>query len=215
MFSPSPVLPDSLLRGLTRRFGLTRGMTIASVAGTFYAHLLALPSPFVDPREQAFVAERVLPLLAIYRALQAQGTSRDAAETELRRLQAWALRDTPVRAAWLAARLPGRRHWLRRIVRREAAAAFPDPMFTLIPVQRSDADVTVEVRRCVYASAVVAYRAPELLPMFCRLDEIRFERMANVVTCTHHTPTTDSPQCQFCFTLKPDTGGVEAALEGV
>jgi hypothetical protein len=215
MSSQTPQLPQTLLRGLNERFGLTRGSLIASAASVQLTGLLNQSSPFVDARERAFVAERVLPLLAVYRALQASGMAQQAAETELRRLAAWALRETPVRGAWLAARLPGRRHWLRRIVRREATAAFPDPMFTRIPVQRGDADVTLEVRRCLYAAAVVAYRAPELLPMFCRLDEIRFERMANVVTCAHHTPTADSPQCQFCFTLRRDTGGVEAALEGV
>ena len=72
--------------------------------------------------------------------------------------------------------------------------------------------LTFAVKRCLYRAALAAYGAPELTATFCRFDEIRFERLANAVTCVHQ-PECAGADCRFCFTLAPDRAGLEEAEE--
>jgi hypothetical protein len=175
-----------------------------------YTVMLAQPSPFVDPREQAFAAEEILPLLALYQALVAAGTPGEAAETEVRRLRAQALRERPVRGLWWSAHAPGQPFWRRRLVHQQVETAFPLPSFRRVMVEDAGDRLAFEVKRCPYRTAVTAYGVPELLPTFCRLDEVRFDVLANAVTCEHQQDSSGET-CRFCFRLEPDTAALEDA----
>ncbi len=211
----SIALPNWLHDGLIRRFGLTRGSLLASRVSTVYADLLREPSPFVDERERAFAAAEILPLLALYRALLADGATAESAESDVRCLRAQALREQHVRGVWLASHVPGRRHWLRRLVLDEVQSVFPMPTFSTETTEGDGDSITFEVKRCPYGAALAAYGAPELLATFCRLDEIRFERLAQGVTAAPTTGNRADGPCRFCFHLHPDTAALENALETV
>ena len=208
---PEPAsLPRWLPAALGRRFGTTEGTALSDRVGARYAGLLVLPSPFADPRERAFANTEILPLLALYLTLLADGLTAEAAETEVRRLRAQALRERPVPGVWLTAHAPGRQHWRRWLVRREVAAAFPLPTFRLVTTRDEADTLEFEVRRCPYGAALAAYGAPELLATFCRLDEVRFDALVSAVTCEHHQAG-DGGACRFCFRLYPDNAALEEA----
>ena len=207
---PEPAsLPRWLPAALDRHFGAVDGAALGDRVGAHYAELLALPSPFADLRERAFAGAEILPLLALYHTLRADGLTAEAAETEVRRLRAQALRERSVRGLWLSAHAPGHAHWLRRLVHHEVEAAFPLPTFQLVTTQDEGDTLEFEVKRCPYSTAAATYGAPELLATFCRLDEVRFDVLVNAIACGHHQDADGA--CRFCFRLHPDNAALEDA----
>ena len=201
-------IPQWLQTALYRRYGVASGWALGNRVCARCAELLALPSPFVDPRERAFAVAEILPLVALYQTLLADGLTADAAETEVRRARAQRLRERSVRGLALAAHAPGRRFWLRRLVQHEVMAAFPTPTFRLETTQTTADTLEFEVKRCPYGAALAAYGAPELLATFCRLDEVHFDVLASAVTCQHQQ---NGESCRFCFHLNPDRAALEEA----
>lgn len=202
-------IPDWMQAALYHRFGVADGWVFGNRVCARLGELLAQPSPFLDPRERAFAAAEILPLLALYQTLLADGETAEMAETEVRRLRAQALRERRVPGLWLA-HAPGRQYWRRRLVQHEVEAAFPLPSFGLSAGQEADGSLTFEVKRCPYLMAVAAYGAPELLPTFCRLDEVRFDVLVSAITCERQ-PESDGNGCRFSFRLHPDTAALEDA----
>jgi hypothetical protein len=199
-----------LRAALRQRFGDDRGQALFDRVRATYADLLAQPSPFVDTREQALAETTILPLVALYQTLQADGLTSEAAQTEVRRLQAQHLRERRLRGLAVARRLPLYRHWLRRQVRREVEAAFPTPAFSIALAEDTPDTLAYDVRRCPFQTVAVAYGVPELLPTFCRLDEVRFDVLAQDATC-QRSAAFGEEGCRFRFRLEPDRQTLEDA----
>lgn len=209
-------LDDALARAawlepaLVRRFGADAGARLFERLSNRMVELAELPTPFVDERETAFVQATVLPVVALYHALRLDGLTDENAQTEIRRVYAQRLRERPVLTLNVMRHFPLYRQWLRRRIRREVAAAFPPPVFSIQTVEDSADALAVDIKRCPYADALEAYGAPELKPNFCRFDEVRFDTLAGVASCTH---LQESGTCRFRFSYVPDDSALRAAEE--
>lgn len=203
---------DWLPAALVERFGGERGDRLSDDWRARLAELVALPSPFVDPREQAYEAEAILPVVALYQTLMADGLSAEDAQTEIRRLYTRRLRERRVVTLSSLRRLPLYRQWARRAVQRQLEAAFPAPVYSLATVEDNADTLTVEVKRCPCATALAAYGMSELQPVFCRMDEVRFDVLARAADY-RHIQTSDGTTCRFQFTLAPDEQTLHAAEE--
>lgn len=213
---PEPTADESMTpRGwlraaLCNHFGDAEGQRLFTAACAHYDALLDGPSPFVDPREQAFAAAHILPVIALYRALLDDGHSVDGAQTEAQRLYAQHLRERRVSNVTLFRHLPFYRQIVHRWVRQEVEATFPTPTFKVEQVEDADAPLAYDVKRCPFLTATQAYDVNALLPVFCRLDEVRFDVLATVTTCDH-IQFADSDICRFRFTLSPESKALEDA----
>ncbi len=122
----------------------------------------------------------ILPGLALYQELRTEGLEEDAALALASSLFEALAQPYRRRLARLG-RLPGFFWLLRLAMRIEMKRSFPAEGWTIEWIETSGRRIALDIHRCFYLDTLVAAGAPELAPLFCRNDDLAFERMSPLV----------------------------------
>ncbi len=116
----------------------------------------------------------ILPGLALYQVLREDGMSQDQAITEIDRLfEIWFDHAPPLnmRLNQLMAYTPENFNVFRKLVRFTMDKFFPSPGWEYEVVTEDENTFAFNIHNCFYLKVLQYYNAPELTPVFCRLDD--------------------------------------------
>ena len=198
LFAPTRMPYQGLFRDeLTGRRGEAEAARIIAGAQTRYADFRS-QQPHVAKLALRIHLERgLLPGLAVYQALLAEGEDRRVALQEMERLMASiAGRMRPPFAALRV--FPDPFAVFRRIEPLVVRFGFPSEGWEMTPVENTETCVAFNVSRCFYLDTLTSYGAPELTAVFCGGDDVLFEVLAPAVTWERtETLGRGHEQCNF------------------
>ena len=139
-----------------------------------------------------------MPGLALYQVLLEEGAARPAALEETGRLLALDIPQARL-IPWVI-RLPGYFSIFRWLVRIEMKWMYPREGWQLRWFQDDDSAIDFHIYRCFYLDVLTSYGAPELTPLFCRLDDLLGDAMAPAIQWRRlKTLGRGDEVCDFCF----------------
>jgi hypothetical protein len=186
-----------------RELTKTRG---PASAAEFAARLEARCRALRDVREvpshpalRMHLHDHILPGLALYQELRAEGLDKDAALAFASSLFEALAQPYRRRMARLG-RLPGFFWLLRAAMRISMRRSYPPEGWTVEWVEISGRRIALDIHRCFYLDTLVAAGAPELAPLFCRNDDLAFVRMSSRVRWERTTTLARGGRtCDFRF----------------
>lgn len=185
---------------LKRRFGDAGPRLLGRIEVTYRDLLMDRPSFAAERSVLAWhVRMSIAPILAVYLVLLDETGDRIAARRHAEALMTEQL--APVLAAygWLD-RLGLPFAVVRAANRLLVPVGFPAPGFDIHWQENSPERLTFTVHRCFYLRVLLHYGAPELTGVFCRGDEIIYEKMARSVAFSRTGTLADgAPHCDFAF----------------
>jgi len=184
---------------LAEDLGETQAKDLLSITQNRYDKLYAERT---EPPHRALnqhLDDNILPGLALYQVLREQGWEEDKALEAIEHLFATNLLKRRRMLEWIG-RTPVYFSILRRLTPRLLDKSFPSEGWEIEWVKVSSDVVAFNMHSCFYLDTLSAYGAPELTPVFCRLDDVMYE---NLSTCAswERTKTLGFGDncCNFCF----------------
>ncbi len=142
-----------------------------------YAELYAERMQYPERALQKHLDESILPGLALYQALQAQGYDTEPALVLVERaFEAWGA--VGQKGMSKLGRLPFFYQLLRLLTRWVMRGSFPPQGWDTEWVEVSSQVVAFNLHRCFYLDVLTEYGAPELTPFYCRLDDLIYEEVS-------------------------------------
>jgi hypothetical protein len=165
-------------KGLIQQYGAVHGSYLAADVDARLEALLAYAPTQPNAALRMHVNQKILPGVALYRCLLAQGLPADEAVAAAEKLLAVQIL-TNMRLARLAAWLPNSYAIFRFVSKQQLRQQFP-PEGWQIQMRRDTPDcLEFDITRCIYLETITALGHPELVPAFCRLDSLLGEAMAS------------------------------------
>ena len=155
-----------------------------------YDDFLSSRPRLMDDAMRMHLEQTMLPALALYQALRTAGSDEEAALGDVEYLLQCTLAGRRRLMAFLG-RLPFFFFLLRVLTRSFTTRSFPPAGWETEWVEVSADLVAFNMHRCFCVDTMREYGAPELTPVFCRLDHfmyddisphVRFERTATLAT---------------------------------
>lgn len=162
---------------LAARRGEAEAARIVADAQERYADLRSRQPRVAKLALRVHLERGLLPGLAVYRSLLAEGGERGAALEEMERLMAAISRRMQPPFAALRA-FPDPFAVFRRLEPLVVRFGFPAEGWTMTPVENSETCVAFNVSRCFYLDTLTSHGAPELTSVFCGGDDVVFEALA-------------------------------------
>lgn len=142
--------------------------------------------------------EHILPGLAIYQGLRAEGRSQEDALTAFDRILEAVVAPDRRRMARL-----GRFPWvypLLRLTLRRTMRRYPADGWQIQWMENSGESVRFTMRRCFYFDTFSRFGAPELTASYCRGDDLVYGEMSPYLEWKRtQTIGRGSDHCDFCF----------------
>ncbi len=185
--------------GLIRQYGEVLGKYMAVDVDARLQALLAYAPPQPNAALRMHMNKKILPGVALYRCLLAQGYPADKAVDAAEKLLAVKV-SGDVRLASLAGWLPGSFAILRFVLRQQLPQQYPPEGWRI--EMRSDTPdlIDFDITRCIYLETITALGHPELVPAFCRLDNLLGEAMASYARFERKsTLAMGAACCDFCY----------------
>jgi hypothetical protein len=116
----------------------------------------------------------LLPGLALYQVLCEDGMTRDEALTETDRIFFIWFESTPplnLHLNQLMAYPPQNFNIFQRLVRFTMDTFFPPPGWEYDVIEENEVTLAFNIHNCFYLKVLTYYQAPELTPVFCKLDD--------------------------------------------
>jgi len=155
---------------------------------------------------QWHLREQILPGLAIYQVLRAEGQAQEAALAALDRLMEFAVLPARRRMAWL-----GGFPWvypLLRLAIRPAMRQYPPDGWQTEWLENSPKAIRFNMRSCFYFDTLSRYGAPELTASYCRGDDLIYDGMSPHIEWKRtQTIGRGAKYCDFCFAQAQMKGG--------
>lgn len=142
--------------------------------------------------------EQILPGLAIYQALRAEGQTEEAALAAFDQIVEMAVKPEQRKMAWLG-RSPGI-YSLLRLVIRPAMRQYPAEGWQTEWLENSRDAIRFNMHSCFYFDTLSRFGAPELTASFCRGDDLIYGQMSPYIEWKRtQTIGRGASYCDFCF----------------
>jgi hypothetical protein len=150
---------------------------ILSKAQCRYCELLANCEQPSNRVLRKHLVEHILPGLALYQVLLAEGFAQEAAQGIIDSVFATRIKSRrKMMALW--GRLPFFYHLIRLLIRKNMRADFPADGWDIEWVEVSSKAVAFTIHQCFYLKVLTSYGAAELTRSFCRIDDLIFENIS-------------------------------------
>ena len=139
-----------------------------------YAELLDQGVTFESGALQGHLRENILPGLALYQTLRADGLDQEGALAQVDRVYTAQYQPDGTnlqRLTFIFKLLPGRFETFKWLVQNAMQRGFPSPGFELEYIPETDQNFGFDIQRCFYLDMLTHYGAPELTPSFCKIDD--------------------------------------------
>jgi len=94
----------------------------------------------------------------------------------------------------------------RRTARTTLKHVFPSEGWERETVEDSDRTFAFNMRSCFYLNVLTTYGAPELTPLYCRMDELLYEKLPPMILWQRtQTLGRDGHCCDFRWSLRDET----------
>ncbi len=199
---PAPPMPwmRFFRRTLTAQHGREAADDLLRRVQAHYEGLYDQRPVFAHDALRDHVEAYILPGLAFYRTFQAADMTQPDALIETQDVLTALINH--MRTRWIKGLtyLPGT-YWLfRRLLRRTMRQRFVTPGFAFHWVEDSPRQITFTITRCLYVKTLTAYGAPELTPVYCKLDEVWGTVLApKVIFERPHMLSHGDNGCEFCY----------------
>lgn len=165
---------DLWFREIAGLLGALPGHDLMERVEARYAALYAARTHYDQPALMQHLEDNILPGLALYQSLREDGHHQEAALKTVERLFAVSMRSRRNQLARLGS-LPFFFTLLRLTVRRIMAHSFPAAGWKVSWLHEGRGVVGFDLHSCFYLDVLTGYGAPELTPVFCRLDDLMYE----------------------------------------
>ncbi|MBN1661787.1 MAG: L-2-amino-thiazoline-4-carboxylic acid hydrolase [Anaerolineae bacterium] len=139
-----------------------------------YAALYEARAHYGHPALRAHLEDNILPGLALYRALRQDGHHEQAALKTVERMFAASMGPRRRQLARLG-RLPFFFGLLRIVTRWIMAHSYPAAGWEVSWPREGHDVVAFDMHSCFYLTVLTEYGAPELAPVYCRLDDLLYD----------------------------------------
>jgi hypothetical protein len=146
----------------------------------------------------------ILPGLALYQTLLEALGDQEAALAEVERLFTLSFGQI---ARWVPylGYVPNLFDWLRRFGRWSLQNNFPPQGWEMEWVEDSEQVFAFNMRSCFYLDVLTAYGAPELTPVYCKMDDLLYEALPPSVRWARtKTLGRGDDCCDFCWKRQAD-----------
>jgi hypothetical protein len=160
------------------RYGTVRAGFLAAQIQAQYETLWAQRPRFAQEMLNWHLRQGILPGLALYRVLRTQYETEAEALGEAERFFEPAYRGSAAIFP-LFKRLPGNFELFRVVCREVMARQYPPAGWETVYVEDSSECLAFDIReRCLYRDVLTALQAPELTPVFCKMDDLVYAQLA-------------------------------------
>ena len=162
------------LVAVTKVLGGEGAKQVGEATALIYTELIRDRSVPENGALQFHLDKFILSGLSLYRALQESGVDQERAVALVdQAFELWAIR------ARSFLRIPGRLpfyfFFMRLLTRRILTAGFPEEGWKIEWEEVSRERIAFNMASCYYLDILNSYGAPELVPLYCRVDDVVFE----------------------------------------
>jgi len=162
------------LTAVAKELGRDESHRVGELTSSIYADLIRNRTVPEDGVLQFHLDKYILSGLSLYRALQESRVGKEQALTLVdRAFETWAIR------ARNLLRIPGRLpfcfFFMRLLTRKILSAGFPEKGWKIEWKEVSKERIAFNMESCYYLDILKSYGAPELVPLYCRVDDVVFE----------------------------------------
>lgn len=161
---------------LARSRGDVEAALIAAHVQERYDELYARRPRFDHGALRYHLEKNILPGIALYQVLQPRSRDRQIVLDEMETLFAATFGGPDPRMAALR-RLPGAFALFKRAVDLELWQKFPPAGWEIEKIEDSHQTYAFNIHRCFYLNVLAAYGVPELTPLYCKMDDLRFQHL--------------------------------------
>jgi hypothetical protein len=155
--------------------------TLTAKAQARYEELCAQHPRIANRALRKHLRESILPGLALYQVLLEQNNDRDGVLREMERLFEAAFGGNG-RFVPLLGRLPGAFSVFRTLTALGMRFSFPSEGWEIEWVQTRGDCLAFNMLSCFYLDVLSAYGVAELTPLYCRMDDLLFERLPPTIS---------------------------------
>lgn len=159
-------------RALIEKHGEVQGAILAAHAQARYDALYNERPHFTHPALRWHLEQNILPGLALYQILSKESNDRDAVLSETGSMLAIGSRAfTKFVNMYRYLPLP---FAIMRQMFRVSLLAFPHQRWDIEQIEDGKISFAFNIDRCFYLDILTVYGAPELTPLYCRLDDLLY-----------------------------------------
>jgi hypothetical protein len=159
-------------KALIEKHGEIQGAFLAARTQARYEAFYNERPHFTHPALRWHLEQKILPGLALYHVLSEQDSNHEAVLAEVGSLLEIGLRDF-LRCVYVYRYFPLPFTVMRQLFK-ASLLAFPRQGWDIEQVETSKTSFAFNVHRCFYLDVLTAYGAPELTPLYCRLDDLLY-----------------------------------------
>jgi hypothetical protein len=159
-------------RALIEKHGEVQGAILAARVKARYKALYDERPHFRHPALRWHLEQKILPGLALYQVLSEQDSNHEAVLAEVGSLLEIGLRAF-ARFVHVYTYLPLPFAVMRQMFK-ASLLAYPKQGWGIEQIENSKTSFAFNVHRCFYLDVFTAYGAPELTPLYCRLDDLLY-----------------------------------------
>ncbi|MBP7689858.1 MAG: L-2-amino-thiazoline-4-carboxylic acid hydrolase [Thermoflexales bacterium] len=198
---PNFAKADTWRKALIGKYGTIEAEALMVKLQQRYEELYRARSHYDHPALRKHLAQNILPGLTLYQVLLAEGNDQAAALAEVEQLlYASAVRSGLRQTVAALKFLPEPFTLLRPVVRAAMRFGFPAAGWETDWLEDSDQRIAFNIRRCFYLDTLTTYGAPELTPLFCRMDDVVYEALpASIRWERTGTLGRGNDRCDFCY----------------
>ncbi len=164
-------------RGLESCLAVDTARRVLTKAQGRYFELLANCEQHTNHALRKHLVEQILPGLALYQVLLAEGFVQEAAQEIIDSAFATRIKSRrKTMALW--GHLPFFYTLIRLLIRRNMRADFPAEGWDIEWREVSSTAVAFNIHQCFYLKVLTSYGAAELTRSFCRIDDLIFENLS-------------------------------------
>ena len=184
---------------LTARHGFWYAETVMERAAERYAALLAGAKPYKNPILRRHYRGNILPAIALYQTLQAEGWNMREIHDTLSDLISAGMRPQTALLRLLA-EVPDPFPVFRALLQKQMQWFYPAEGWQTDWQEDSPERVAFNISRCFYLDAFSAHGVPELTPIFCEQDDLLAEAFPPQIRWRRKgTLGKGDDVCDFCY----------------
>ena len=168
-------------RELAKQHGEVEAAMLAARVQARYDELYAGRPRFAHHALRDHLEKNILPGLALYQVLRDENNDQEAVLAQVELLFETFVVPTH-KLMLLLAHLPNPFAVFRVAARQTLRRSYPPQGWEMQMVEDSDQCVAFDVFRCFYLDVLTAYGAPELVPLYCKLDDLMYEMLPPSIT---------------------------------